>query len=104
MSSNTIQFLFFSEREQEPRFAKPGSFEYDYAQKWRELYRMEEDQKEQFQRQIEEAQTKLEMEMVGAQLEHQANVLRQDYLRKQEELKRMEEMHQARMAQRMEMR
>jgi len=95
---------YLSEREQQPRFAKPGSFEFDYAQKWRELYRMEEEQKEQLQRQMEEAQQKLEMEMVGAQLEHQANLLRQDYLRKQEELKRMEEMHQARMAQRLEMR
>jgi proline- and glutamine-rich splicing factor len=92
------------EKETGIRFASPNSFDYDFAQKWKELYRMEEEKKEQLKRHMEEQYSKLELDMGQAHIEHQAMLLRQDYLRKQEELKRMEEMHQQEVQRRLDMR
>ncbi|XP_048089627.1 non-POU domain-containing octamer-binding protein isoform X1 [Alosa alosa] len=84
---------FHKEREQMPRFAQPGSFEYEYAMRWKALLEMEKQQFEQVDRNIKEAQEKLEAEMEAAQHEHQVMLMRQDLMRRQEELRRMEEMH-----------
>ncbi|KAG9355609.1 hypothetical protein JZ751_000447, partial [Albula glossodonta] len=81
------------EREQPPRFAHPGSFEFEYSQRWKSLDDMEKQQRQQVEKNIREAREKLESEMEDAYHEHQANLLRQDLLRRQEELRRMEEMH-----------
>lgn len=110
------------EREQHPRFAQPGSFEYEYAMRWKALMEMEKQQFEQVDRNIKEAQEKLEQEMEAARHEHQVMLMRQgelsttpnhtpyyssfpsyfipslflsplDLLRRQEELRRMEEAH-----------
>ena len=96
--------LFCRDRELGPRFAQRGSFEYEFGMKWKELYRLEEEQKVELQRRIEDQHARLEMEMGAAQIEHQAKLLHQDYLRKQEELKRMEESHQQEMQRRLDMR
>ncbi|XP_051981683.1 non-POU domain-containing octamer-binding protein-like isoform X2 [Xyrauchen texanus] len=85
--------LFHKEREQPPRFAQPGSFEYEYAMRWKALMEMEKQQYEQVDRNIKEAQEKLEAEMEAARHEHQVMLMRQDLLRRQEELRRMEEAH-----------
>lgn len=85
--------LYHKEREQPPRFAQPGSFEYEYAMRWKALMEMEKQQFEQVDRNIKEAQEKLETEMEAAQHEHQVMLMRQDLLRRQEELRRMEEAH-----------
>ena len=69
--------FYFREREQKPRFAQAGTFEFDFCQKWKELYRMEEEQRKQLDRQIEEACLKVEMEMEQAAHEYQAMLLRQ---------------------------
>jgi hypothetical protein len=92
------------ERENPPRFASPGSFEYDFGQKWKEIYQMEVRQQEQLKMQMEEACTKLELDMETAQHEHQTMLLRQDLMRRQEELRRMEEQHAQELSRRMEMR
>ncbi|XP_042562804.1 non-POU domain-containing octamer-binding protein [Clupea harengus] len=81
------------ERDQPPRFAQPGSFEYEYAMRWKALLEMEKQQFEQVDRNIKEAQEKLEAEMEAAQHEHQVMMMRQDLMRRQEELRRMEEIH-----------
>ncbi len=65
------------EREQPPRFAQPGSFEYEYAMRWKALMEMEKQQFEQVDRNIKEAQEKLETEMEAAQHEHQVMLMRQ---------------------------
>uniref|UniRef100_A0A8C6XMA8 Non-POU domain-containing octamer-binding protein n=1 Tax=Naja naja TaxID=35670 RepID=A0A8C6XMA8_NAJNA len=65
---------YHKEREQPPRFAQPGSFEYEYAMRWKALIEME-------------------MEMEAARHEHQVMLMRQDLMRRQEELRRMEELH-----------
>uniref|UniRef100_A0A8D2H610 Non-POU domain containing octamer binding n=1 Tax=Urocitellus parryii TaxID=9999 RepID=A0A8D2H610_UROPR len=72
---------FHKEREQPPRFAQPGSFEYEYAMRWKD------------QGYHKEAYEKLEMEMEAARHEHQVMLMRQDLMRRQEELRRMEELH-----------
>ncbi|KAL1273992.1 hypothetical protein QQF64_026806 [Cirrhinus molitorella] len=85
--------IYHKEREQLPRFAQPGSFEYEYAMRWKALMEMEKQQFEQVDRNIKEAQEKLETEMEAARHEHQVMLMRQDLLRRQEELRRMEEAH-----------
>ncbi|MGH0182447.1 UNVERIFIED_CONTAM: hypothetical protein FKN15_009454 [Acipenser sinensis] len=95
--------MYQKEREQPPRFAHPGSFEYEYSQRWKSLDEMEKQQREQVEKNIREAREKLEGEMEDAYHEHQANMLRQDLLRRQEELRRMEEMHSQEMQKRKEM-
>ncbi|XP_029366716.1 non-POU domain-containing octamer-binding protein [Echeneis naucrates] len=84
---------YHKEREQPPRFAQPGSFEYEYAMRWKALMEMEKQQYEMVDRNIKEAQEKLEAEMEAARHEHQVMLMRQDLLRRQEELRRMEELH-----------
>uniref|UniRef100_A0AAR2JHC4 RRM domain-containing protein n=1 Tax=Pygocentrus nattereri TaxID=42514 RepID=A0AAR2JHC4_PYGNA len=91
------------EREQPPRFARPGTFEFEYSQRWKSLDDMEKQQRQQVEKNIREAREKLETEMEDAYHEHQANLLRQDLLRRQEELRRMEEMHNQEMQKRKEM-
>ncbi|XP_056137328.1 non-POU domain-containing octamer-binding protein [Lampris incognitus] len=84
---------FHKEREQPPRFAQPGSFEYEYAMRWKALMEMEKQQYEMVDRNMKDAQEKLEAEMEAARHEHQVMLMRQDLLRRQEELRRMEELH-----------
>lgn len=69
--------LFFREREQPPRFARPGTFEFEYSQRWKSLDEMEKQQRQQVEKNIREAREKLEAEMEDAYHEHQANMLRQ---------------------------
>nr|XP_015204105.1 PREDICTED: splicing factor, proline- and glutamine-rich isoform X2 [Lepisosteus oculatus] len=95
--------MYQKEREQPPRFAHPGSFEFEYSQRWKSLDDMEKQQRQQVEKNIREARDKLESEMEDAYHEHQANLLRQDLLRRQEELRRMEEMHSQEMQKRKEM-
>ncbi|KAM3925811.1 non-POU domain-containing octamer-binding protein-like [Leptodactylus fuscus] len=84
---------YHKEREQPPRFAQPGSFEYEYAMRWKALIEMEKQQQEQVDRNIKEAQEKMELEMEAARHEHQVMLMRQDLMRRQEELRRLEELH-----------
>ncbi|XP_069572841.1 splicing factor, proline- and glutamine-rich isoform X2 [Brachyistius frenatus] len=92
-----------SEREEPPRFARPGTFEFEYSKRWKSLDEMEKQQRQQVEKNMREAREKLESEMEDAYHEHQANLLRQDLLRRQEELRRMEEMHTQEMQKRKEM-
>ncbi|XP_075040562.1 non-POU domain-containing octamer-binding protein [Mixophyes fleayi] len=84
---------YHKEREQSPRFAQPGSFEYEYAMRWKALIEMEKQQQDQVDRNIKEAQEKMEIEMEAARHEHQVMLMRQDLMRRQEELRRLEELH-----------
>ncbi|KAM6973914.1 splicing factor, proline- and glutamine-rich [Tautogolabrus adspersus] len=92
-----------AEREEPPRFARPGTFEFEYSKRWKSLDEMEKQQRQQVEKNMREAREKLESEMEDAFHEHQANLLRQDLLRRQEELRRMEEMHSQEMQKRKEM-
>ncbi|XP_059585584.1 splicing factor, proline- and glutamine-rich isoform X2 [Alligator mississippiensis] len=95
--------LYQKERETPPRFAQPGTFEFEYSQRWKSLDEMEKQQRDQVEKNMKDAKDKLESEMEDAYHEHQANLLRQDLMRRQEELRRMEELHNQEMQKRKEM-
>ncbi|XP_077599248.1 splicing factor, proline- and glutamine-rich-like [Stigmatopora nigra] len=92
-----------AERQEPPRFARPGTFEFEYSKRWKSLDEMEKQQRQQVEKNMREAREKLESEMEDAYHEHQANMLRQDLMRRQEELRRMEEMHNQEMQKRKEL-
>ncbi|XP_062383720.1 paraspeckle component 1 [Sardina pilchardus] len=83
---------YHKEREQTPRFAQPGTFEFEYSSRWKALDEMEKQQRDQVDRNICEAREKLETEMEAAKHEHQLMMMRQDLMRRQEELRRLEEL------------
>ncbi|XP_035248742.1 paraspeckle component 1-like isoform X3 [Anguilla anguilla] len=83
---------YHKEREQPPRFAQPGTFEFEYSSRWKALDEMEKQQRDQVDRNIREAKEKLEAEMEAARHEHQLMMMRQDLMRRQEELRRLEEL------------
>lgn len=70
-------FILNREREQTPRFAQPGTFEFEYASRWKALDEMEKQQREQVDRNIKEAKEKLEAELESAKHEHQLMMMRQ---------------------------
>ena len=61
--------------------------------RWKTLTTMEKQQQDQVDQNIKEAPKKLEKEMEAARLEHQVMLMRQNLMRCQEELQRMEELH-----------
>lgn len=69
--------LLLREREQLARFAQPGTFEFEYASRWKALDEMEKQQREQVDRNIREAKEKLEAELESAKHEHQLMLMRQ---------------------------
>lgn len=78
-----LSFFFFfflptpREREQPPHFAQPGTFEFEYASRWKALQEMEKQQREQVDKNIREAKEKLEAELESAKHEHQLMLMRQ---------------------------
>ncbi|XP_061571691.1 paraspeckle component 1 isoform X2 [Cololabis saira] len=83
---------YYKEREQPPRFGQPGTFEFEYASRWKALDEMEKQQRDQVDKNIKEAKEKLEAELESAKHEHQLMLMRQDLMRRQEELRRLEEL------------
>ncbi|XP_026157263.1 paraspeckle component 1 isoform X5 [Mastacembelus armatus] len=83
---------YLKEREQQSHFAQPGTFEFEYASRWKALDEMEKQQREQVDRNIKEAKERLEAELESAKHEHQLMLMRQDLMRRQEELRRLEEL------------
>ncbi|XP_060754695.1 LOW QUALITY PROTEIN: paraspeckle component 1 [Neoarius graeffei] len=94
---------YHKEREQPPRFAQPGTFEFEYSSRWKALDEMEKQQREQVNRNIQEAKEKLEAEMETAKHEHQLMMMRQDLMRRQEELRRLEELRNQELQKRKQM-
>ncbi|KAM3585528.1 uncharacterized protein V6R79_019792 [Siganus canaliculatus] len=94
MSEKMLQKMpkYYKERELQPHFAQPGTFEFEYASRWKALHEMEKQQREQVDRNIKEAKEKLEAELESAKHEHQLMLMRQDLMRRQEELRRLEEL------------
>ncbi|XP_013782279.1 non-POU domain-containing octamer-binding protein-like isoform X1 [Limulus polyphemus] len=72
------------ERDIGPRLAEPGSFEYEYAMRWKKLYDLEKQKRENLEKEILEARQQLEDQMDYAFYEHETNMLR-------EKLRHMEE-------------
>ncbi|XP_069496897.1 paraspeckle component 1 [Ambystoma mexicanum] len=83
---------YLKEREEPPRFAQPGTFEFEYSSRWKALDEMEKQQREQVERNTREGKDKLEVDMDAAKQEHHLMMMRQDLMRRQEELRRLEDL------------
>nr|XP_023013000.1 hrp65 protein-like [Leptinotarsa decemlineata] len=68
---------YHKEREQGPRFAKPGSFENEYGMRWKQLYDLFAQKQESLKKELELEKEKLEAQMEYAKFEHETEVLRE---------------------------
>ncbi|CAI4230776.1 unnamed protein product [Auanema sp. JU1783] len=84
------------ERELGPRFPGPNSFEYIYGMKWKDLYEMEKQRRAQFEKELVESRRRLEADMEVAYQDYQAQMLREDLQRRQQELERLEALRRER--------
>ncbi|XP_052239072.1 non-POU domain-containing octamer-binding protein-like isoform X5 [Dreissena polymorpha] len=93
---------FRQDREKEPRFAPPGSFEFEFGNKYRDIDKLEKDRIERVKQEMELDRQRLVEEMETAMFDFQAEQIRQDLMRQQEELKRLDEMKNEHMRRRQE--
>lgn len=75
---------FRMEREVGPRFAEPGTFEYEFGNRWKQLYDLEKEKRERLELEVREARQALIEQMDFARMEHQTKMLK-------EKLRMMEE-------------
>lgn len=67
---------FRKDREKDPHFAAPGSFEFRFALKWKELDDLEKKKIDMLKAEVDEERRKLENEMENSMYEYQAEQLR----------------------------
>lgn len=67
----------YREREAPPRFAQGGTFEEEFARRWKALDDLEKHQRDQMEKTIQAAKEKLEMEMENAIQEHRNLLMKQ---------------------------
>ena len=67
------------EREKDPHFATPGTFEYEFGLRWKQLEELEKNRIENVKKEMEEARIKLEDEMQNALYDYQADQIRQGH-------------------------
>lgn len=63
-----------------PRFATPGSFEYEYGTRWKQLYELYKQKEEALAREMKMDEEKLEAQMEYARYEHETEILRERML------------------------
>lgn len=68
---------FFTARDIGPRFAKIGSFEYEYGTRWKQLHELYEQKEEALKREMAMEEEKLEAQMEFARYEHETELLRE---------------------------
>ncbi|KAK8380201.1 hypothetical protein O3P69_016676 [Scylla paramamosain] len=78
---------YVKERQQGPRFAHPGSFEYEYGLKWKQLYELFDKKRDALEKELQDEKRKLEEQIEYAKYEHETEMLR-------EQLRQREEMNQ----------
>ncbi|UYV61674.1 PSPC1 [Cordylochernes scorpioides] len=65
------------EREMGPRLAEPGSFEFDYANRWKQLYKVEKQKRDNLDKEIMASRRRLDEQMEDSLYEHETNMLRE---------------------------
>ncbi|KAL1418716.1 hypothetical protein MTO96_025746 [Rhipicephalus appendiculatus] len=75
INKNNPQYL--KERELGPRFAEPGTFEYEFSSRWKKLLELEKQKREFLDREMEDERRKLEEEMEYYRYEHETRLLRE---------------------------
>merc|ERR1719430_2656629 len=76
---------FGMEREVGPRFANFGSFEFEYGEKWKQLYEMKKQKLEALDREMKLEEDKLMAQMEYARYEHETESLRQQLQKREQE-------------------
>lgn len=71
------------ERETGPRFALPGTFEYEYGTKWKGLYELKKQKEEALKVEMRLEEAKLVAQMEYSRFDHETDLLREE-LRKKE--------------------
>jgi len=71
------------ERETVPRFANPGTFEYEYGTKWKALYALKKQKEDALKTEMKLEEAKLIAQMEFSRFEHETDMLREE-LRKKE--------------------
>merc|ERR1719186_1717043 len=89
---------FGMEREVGPRFAEAGSFEFEYGQKWKQLYDMMKQKLEALERDMKLEEDKLIAQMEYARYEHETETLRQQLQMREQSQDRNKAMFQEREA------
>ena len=69
-----------NDREKEPRFAPPGSFEFEFGMKHRRIDDMQKERIEAVKREMDQERTRLAEEMETAIFDYQADQIRQGRL------------------------
>lgn len=69
---------FFKSRQQGPRFAENGSFEYEYGIRWKQLHELYKQKHETLKREMIAEEEKLEAQMEYARYEHETEMLRKE--------------------------
>ena len=69
--------LFYSEREMQPRFTVPGTFEHEFAKRWKALDDLEREQRDSLEKSLQAAREKLESEMENSMQEHRTMLMKQ---------------------------
>merc|ERR1712098_36361 len=87
---------FGMEREVGPRFAEPGSFEYEYGQKWKQLYDMKKQKLEALEREMKLEEDKLIAQMEYARYEHETETLKHQLEERERQRERTKSMWEAR--------
>lgn len=85
MNVNKRNPEYMKERQLGPRFAEPGSFEFIYGLKWKQLYELFDKKKDSLERELQDEKRKLEEQIEYAKYEHETELLREQ-LRQREEV------------------
>ncbi|CAF0723713.1 unnamed protein product [Rotaria sp. Silwood1] len=84
--------VYFKERELPPRFAEPNTIEYTIGLKWKQLELQEKQLLEEVKKRMQYASEQLQIEINQMLLEHEAQLLRDELTRRQEDLRRIDEL------------
>ena len=60
-----------------PRFAKPGSFEYEFGTRWKQIHELYKQKEEALKREMKLEEEKLEAQLQYAKYEHETELLRE---------------------------
>merc|ERR1711936_849309 len=71
------------ERETGPRFAVPGTFEFEYGTKWKGLYELKKQKEEALQVEMKLEEAKLVAQMEYSRFEHETDLLREELKKKE---------------------
>jgi len=68
---------YYQAREVGPRFAKQGSFEYEFGKRWKQMHELFKQKEESLRRELKHEEEKLEAQLQYAKYEHETELLRE---------------------------